>query len=374
MKVRIIGAFWMLMLLIPSRTLAQTLLVSELCQLPSSISETSGLEVGPNNWFWTHNDSGNPAELYCVDTTGTIQRTVSVVGDVNTDWEDIAKDDQGNLYIGNFGNNSLNRTDLRIVKIPSIDTCTGITYVTDTINFTYPDQYGYPPSGNYGNFDMEAMFWYEDSLHLFSKDRSSPSTGYTKHYRLPSVGGDYQAELIDSLYTGSNSYIFAVTAADVSEDGQQMVLLNADHIWLLSDYTGTDFFGGTVSELALGLFTQKEGICFKNGFIYLTDEKESIFGTGGKLYRLHPGVFMNLDEAGDTNLFETIYDANYRLVEIRISNEQPFDWNLLSTDGKLVRSGSAVARIAASDLSGLRGMFVIQIINEKTARSVLIRL
>ncbi|MCB9205639.1 MAG: hypothetical protein H6603_11725 [Flavobacteriales bacterium] len=370
-----VGRFtFLFLILIGSKLEAQTLVVSELGQLPNSINETSGLEVGPNNWFWTHNDSGNSAELYCVDTTGTIQRTVSVVGDVNTDWEELAKDDQGNLFIGNFGNNSLNRTDLRIVKIPSIDTCTGTTYVSDTINFTYPDQFSFPPNGNYGNFDMEAFFWYQDSLHLFSKDRSSQSTGYTKHYRLPSIGGNYQAELIDSLYTGSNSYIWAITAADISENGQQVALLNADHIWLISDYTGSDFFNGTVSELALGSFTQKEGICFRNGFIYLTDEKESIFGTGGKLYRLHPSVFVNVDETGNTNLFETVYDANYRLVEIRVSNEQPFDWKLLSTDGKLVRLGSAKRSIDASEFGEQRGMFVIQLSVKGQLKAMLIKL
>ena len=97
--------------------------MNELCNLPANVLETSGLEVGPDGCFWTHNDSQNPAELYCIDTTGTIQRTVQVVGDINNDWEELAKDDEGNLYIGNFGNNTIDRENLRIVKIPSIDTC-----------------------------------------------------------------------------------------------------------------------------------------------------------------------------------------------------------------------------------------------------------
>lgn len=352
---------------------AQTLVVDQLCELPSSIHETSGLETGPNGWFWTHNDSDNPEEIYCIDTTGTIQRTVAVVGDLNTDWEDLAKDDAGNLYIGNFGNNSLNRTDLRIVKIPSIDTCTSVGVVSDTIQFSYPDQNDFPPTGEYGNFDMEAMLWYQDSLHLFSKDRSSPSTGYTKHYRLPAVGGTYQAELIDSLYTGNANVLLAITAADISEDGQQVVLLNADHIWLLSDFTGTDFFGGTVAELALGSFTQKEGICFRDEFIYFTDEREQFFNTGGNMYRLHPSVFVGMNEVHSELDIHVRYRQDLTLQSIGFEGET-VEWKLLSTDGRLVRSGRSTDRILASQFSDLHGVYVIQLRSEKSAKAIVIRL
>ena len=352
---------------------AQTLFVTELAELPSSIHETSGLVNGPNDWFWTHNDGGNPSEIHCIDTNGIIQRTVTVSGDVNIDWEDIAKDDDGNLYIGNFGNNGLNRTDLRIVKIPNVDTCTVACAVTNTIAFTYPDQYDFPPNGDYGNFDMEAMLWFQDSLHLFSKDRSSPSTGYTKHYRLPSMAGTYQAELIDSLNTGSTNFINAITAADISDDGQQVVLLNAENIWLITGFQGSDFFSGNVSELSLGSLTQKEGICFRYGFIYLTDEREPFFGTGGKLYRLHPGVFVGLDERQTDLQIEPIYLQDLTLKEIRLGNIS-VDWSLLTADGILLKSGKSKTRITAKELDVAAGIYVIQLSSANGKKAMLVRL
>ena len=352
---------------------SQTLVVTELADLPASIHETSGLENGPNDWFWTHNDGGNPSEIHCIDTAGVIQRTVYISGDANTDWEDIAKDDQGNLYIGNFGNNGLNRTDLRIVKIANVDTCTVACAVSDTIEFTYPDQYDFPPNGDYGNFDMEAMLWYQDSLHLFSKDRSSPSTGYTKHYRLPSVGGTYQAELIDSFNTGSTSFINAITAADISADGQKVVLLNAESIWLITDFQGSDFFSGTVSQLSLGSLTQKEGICFRNGFIYLTDEREQFFGSGGNLYLLHPGVFVGLDERQAELQVEPIYRQDLTLEEIRIGSDY-LEWNLLTADGRLLKSGKSKTRITANDLDVAAGIYVIQLVTASSQKAMLVRL
>ena len=351
---------------------AQTPILTELSDLPGTISETSGLENGPNDCFWTHNDSGNSAELYCVDTLGVIQRVVSVVGDANTDWEEVAKDQQENLFIGNFGNNQLNRTDLHIVKIPSIDTCTGTTYVTDIINFSYPDQTSFPPTGDYGNFDMEAMFHFQDSLHLFSKDRSDPSTGYTKHYTLPTDGGTYTANLKDSFNVASTSFIFSITAADISEDGGQVALLTSDKIWLFRNFTGTDFFGGDVSELTLSVFSQKEGICFKNGFLYITDEAS--FGLGGKMYRLHPDIFVSITEQISELETTAIYDATQKLQEIRICQPEKCTWKLFGTDGKLLQTGNTTTRLSADEFHQSTGLYILKLSTKTTATSILIRL
>lgn len=351
---------------------AQTLVLNELCDLPQVVLESSGLEVGPDGCFWTHNDSGNPAGLYCVDTTGTVQRTVEVVGDPNTDWEDLAKDDEGNLYIGNFGNNSLNRTDLRIVKVPSIDTCTATTFVTDTIRFSYPDQTAIPPTGGYGNFDMEAFFWHQDSLHLFSKDRSDPSTGYTKHYTLPAIGGTYQAQLNDSLFNGTGSFIFSITGADISDDGQSVVLIKSDRIWLLTNYNGTDFFGGDAAEIALGSFSQKEGVCFRDGFIYFTDEE--VLGFGGKMYRVHPSVFVGLDEANQNLVLTTVYTKDYRLDYLQLPAGERFSWKLYSTSGQLIQEGTETIRLNGTDINATNGAFVLKVRTESTEKSLLIKL
>ncbi len=363
--------FGILLQLTTSAVLAQNPALTELCNLPPEVMETSGIENGPNGWFWTHNDSGNPAELFCVDTNGTIQRTVTVIGDVNTDWEEFAKDDEGNLYIGNFGNNALNRTDLRIVKIPSIDTCTVNAIASDTIRFSYPDQVGFPPSGSYGNFDMEAMFWYNDSLHLFSKDRSNPSTGYTKHYRLPAQHGTYVAELLDSFYIGHSSFVFAITAADISANGDSMALLTADKVVLFGAYSGTDFFGGGAMTLSLSVFSQKEAICFRNGFLYITDEQS--FGLGGKMYRFHPSVFVSVNETPSEMETQVSYAQDLTLQSIRFDGET-VEWKLLTTDGKMVQNGHATDRIEASVFNGAHGMFVIQLRGEKSAKAIVVRL
>lgn len=365
-------ALFLCLLLVTRSLVAQTLIVQELCELPASISETSGLENGPNDWFWTHNDSDNPAQLFAVDSTGVIHRTVEVNGDVNTDWEELAKDDDGYLYIGNFGNNGLARTDLRIAKIPSIDTCTANAVVTELIQFSYPDQYDFPPNGTYGNFDMEAMFYHQDSLHLFSKDRSNPSTGYTKHYRLPTIGGSYTAQLVDSFQTNHSSFFLAVTAADISENGDQMVMLSADKIWLFSNFSGTDYFGGTAASLSLNVFSQKEGICFRNGFMYVTDEQS--FGLGGKMYRLNPALFVSVQDELQEAEALAVYNEQLTLQLIQLEAGKKANWKLFTLDGRLVDHGVSYDSIAASRLVHKHGIYVIRIKVDNRYKALEIRI
>lgn len=54
--------------------------------------------------FWVHNDSGNPPSLFAIRLDGTIVREFPVAVP-NLDWEDIAADDDGHLYVGDIGNN-----------------------------------------------------------------------------------------------------------------------------------------------------------------------------------------------------------------------------------------------------------------------------
>src|SRR3954452_480338 len=70
------------------------------------IAEPSGIVASRKNpgIFWVHNDSGNPPVLFAVKRDGKLVREYRVEA-VNLDWEDIAIDDAGHLYIGDIGNN-----------------------------------------------------------------------------------------------------------------------------------------------------------------------------------------------------------------------------------------------------------------------------
>src|SRR4051812_38447050 len=54
--------------------------------------------------YWVHNDSGNPPLLFAVRSDGRVVRQFRLAVP-NLDWEDIAIDDRGHLYLGDIGNN-----------------------------------------------------------------------------------------------------------------------------------------------------------------------------------------------------------------------------------------------------------------------------
>lgn len=265
--------------------LGQSLTLRELASLPNVLPESSGIELNDRNTIWSHNDGGNPPALYELDTLGNLLRTITILNTSNDDWEDITQDDEGNIYIGGFGNNSNTRQNLKIYKIPNPATFSGDSIQPDLIYFSYPDQTAFPPPASELHFDMEAMIWLNDSLYLFSKNRTDPFDGFTKIYRLPDKPGTYIAAKGDSFYTGPGPAIsYWITAADISPDDKKLVLLSHDKLWLFSCFEGAGFFDGDVQQLALGSFTQKEAVCFINeDELYITDE-ELVQGFGGKLY------------------------------------------------------------------------------------------
>ncbi|MBL0050986.1 MAG: hypothetical protein IPP29_05365 [Bacteroidetes bacterium] len=75
-----------------------------------------------------------------------------------------------------------------------------------------------------------------------------------------------------------------ITAAAFNAMRDKLVLLSSAQIRLFQNFTGTDYFGGNVSNLQLSGFTQKEGITFDNGLqLYICDEQT--FGFFGNIYK-----------------------------------------------------------------------------------------
>ena len=71
-----------------------------------AIREASGIVASHQHpgIFWVHNDSGNAPELFAVRLSGELVRKYRVAIP-NIDWEDIATDDAGYLYLADIGDN-----------------------------------------------------------------------------------------------------------------------------------------------------------------------------------------------------------------------------------------------------------------------------
>lgn len=87
------------------------------------IQESSGVAASrcQNDVLWTHNDSGDDAYIYAVNTAGDLLGVWKVVNAENNDWEDIAayKDPSGKcfLYIGDIGDNKGKRPEHAVYRV-----------------------------------------------------------------------------------------------------------------------------------------------------------------------------------------------------------------------------------------------------------------
>ena len=168
--------------------------------LPKIINETSGLEYYNGN-FLTHNDSGGEEKLYEFSDIGNIIAEYKINGcGKNTDWEDIASD-ENNIYIANTGNNFGYRTDLEILILDKKDNfkCNG------RIEIRYEKQNNYSRRSRH-EYDSEGLIATDNNLVLFSKNRLSFTT---ELYFMPKTAGSYELESkafynAKSLITGAD--------------------------------------------------------------------------------------------------------------------------------------------------------------------------
>lgn len=257
------------------------LYVTTLAELPFVLNETSGIMVSSPDSIWSHGDSGNPNQLHLVNSTGSLLRSITVSNVANIDWEDLARDNQGRVYIDDAGNNSHSRKNLAIYQIPNPDSVLGDTVSAEIIHFSFEDQTSYPPSADQRNFNVEAMIWKDDSIYLFTKDGSEPFTGITKMYVLPDTPGTYQARLVGSYFIEGTSYEARITGADINRQTGELVLLTSNRILSFINYPKNDFFKGQVTEFRFDSHVgQLEAIGFiDHDNLYLTNEEDVTYAS-----------------------------------------------------------------------------------------------
>ena len=141
--------------------------INSLFSLPEILSEVSGI-VATDSLIWMIEDSGNKAVIYGLRSDGEITKTIELNHLNNLDWEDLTRDKEKNLYIGDFGNNNNDRKDLVIYKISTEKSINSI----EKINFYYPEQTDFPAKKSEKLFDCEAFFLYQNYFYLFTKNRS----------------------------------------------------------------------------------------------------------------------------------------------------------------------------------------------------------
>ncbi len=239
--------------------------------LSNRIGEISGVVALSKNQIFAINDSGNKNTLFKLNQEGKILEEIRIPGAKNVDWEDLAYDHKGNIYIGDFGNNTNDRKDLTIYKISGLSSN---KIIVSEIHFFLEDQKKFPPKKKNLNFDIEAFIYLDGSFYLFSKNRSSKFEGTTKLYKLSATPGKQVAKLIGKYNTCNDSSDCFITGAAINKKKNKIALLTYNKLFVISDFKKDHFFDGTIQKIKLNHHSQKEGISFKNdSVLIITDEK-----------------------------------------------------------------------------------------------------
>jgi hypothetical protein len=179
------------------------------------IKESSGVVASRRytNVYWTHNDGGGPKKqvLYAIDREGNTRASFPVTAVTLHDWEDIAIDNAGHLFIGDIGNNDSKRDTLAVYEIDEPNPTAGTAPISPkrAWNLRFPE----------APFDCESLFVWKDQGYVISKvfDKARAQI-----FRFPLKDTN---ELLTLEPVATTEIESPVTGADISADGKLVGLV-----------------------------------------------------------------------------------------------------------------------------------------------------
>lgn len=241
--------------------------------LPAASRETSGL-ICTADGFISINDSGNTPELQQLDS---LLRLTSVpLALENIDWEALAANGE-QLYIADSGNNRGQRNNGFIHRVhyqpnqAKVEVLPGLTYRFASYPASQPEPYQH-------DFDAEALAFADGSLWLFSKSWQS---GISQVYRLDPQRTDLQELTAQAQIAGLPGLV--TDAVYLPETAQFVLTGYQNYQHNLLRFALENEFNAFVAVLdrqfqlqrliPLPAAGQLEGICARNGQIWLSQEQ-----------------------------------------------------------------------------------------------------
>ena len=256
--------------------------IQKIKKLPSKLDEVSGMTY-VNDTLWVIQDNGNSNEIHQIASDGKLLKSIGIKGIKNHDWEALTSDEDGNIYIGDFGNNANKRKNLAIYKIDHTNLNKKEIDSVTTITFYYEDQKDFPPKKDELFYDCEAFLINNGDFYLFTKNRSKDFDGTSHIYKVPNKSGDHKAILMNKYVTCDKFSTCAITDVAISPDKNKMVMLSNRRLWIFTNFVASNFIKGDLKEVQFNSYTQREGVTFKdNNTLLISDEKTK--KVGGNIY------------------------------------------------------------------------------------------
>lgn len=231
---------------------------------PVELRECSGVVParGKTNLFWMHSDGHRPV-LYLVDREGRDGRKYVVEGVTIVDWEDLATDHRGQLYIADIGNNEVHRAELAVhmVAEPDLSRPEHPLRVLQSWRLVFPQ----------APFDCESLFVHQGFGYLISKVfKDAPAELY--RFPLKPATRPVTLERLGALAITS-----PVTGADISPDGRYLGVVAKNGVYLFEVSGNPAASVGQTPSVARLKDRHIEGICFTLGGWLVTAETRQIF-------------------------------------------------------------------------------------------------
>ncbi|MEP7122098.1 MAG: hypothetical protein ABJE95_14360 [Byssovorax sp.] len=179
--------------------------------------------------FYVHNDSGDTARFFAINSKGAALATFAVNGAQAVDWEDIARGPcpAGTcIYLGDIGDNSSVRTGYAVYRVTEPKAIVDTALPAETLAFTYPD----------GPHNAETLLVDPATGGLFVVTKT---VGTSSVYAFPmpltpgksvvlTKAGDLSLPVMPALITGG----------DVHPDGRGVLIRTYSDVWLFPQAKG----------------------------------------------------------------------------------------------------------------------------------------
>lgn len=244
------------------------------------LTEISGIDssIKYPDCYWVHNDSGNPAELFLISSTGFTLAKVSLKGATNVDWEDISVCTMvGKPYIcvADVGDNQGKRERCQLylleepdLKLPTLKQAEGDVEAPvpvdveveefQTLDFRY--------AGGPRNCEAMAIYGNHRTIFLFEKARDKDKDRKPIGIYKLRLWKDSLTLLSDVAQRVAVANDRITTGADMHSDGKKLVTSNyvvaSKYIRKLATTWERELYNQQSSRFGLPVQRQGEAICF----------------------------------------------------------------------------------------------------------------
>jgi hypothetical protein len=237
-----------------------------------ALKEASGLAASRRfpGLYYTHNDSGDVARVFVLDRQGQIRAVIALDGITAVDCEDIAMapgadPNSGDVCLADTGDNDRQRADVVIYRFPEPDLPAATTQPAEL--HVSPTAYHVQYAGGPQNVEAVAVHPQTGDGYLLAKhENADPAEVFVLKAPWSATQVNVLATRAKLTVPGVLPLARALTAADISPDGQRIAVRTYSGGWEWTLPPGTsDFvqiFDTPPARLVLADEPQGEGLCY----------------------------------------------------------------------------------------------------------------